>query len=177
MYFLAMSQSRFRTCSSSSCPGGSFSESRPCTVVYDPVPVPQPQWAEWGAWSECRYVSKEITDKRTDRRTDTDRQTDGRVDRQTLMVSEDVLHYWFTLWYKVQETFGQSSCIGRTPSPLILRFFLLRLAYYLFQNYPFEIVNSMSKPLKESHILDWNCQPMWRTFRNDSCMGHMHEIV
>ncbi|KIH58372.1 thrombospondin type 1 domain protein [Ancylostoma duodenale] len=55
--FEAMSQSRFRTCSTVSCPGGSFSESRPCTPVYDPQPPPQPHWGEWGAWSGCRYWS------------------------------------------------------------------------------------------------------------------------
>ncbi|EYB81995.1 hypothetical protein Y032_0369g75, partial [Ancylostoma ceylanicum] len=49
----AMSQSRFRTCSTVSCPGGSFSESKPCTMVHDPQPVPQPHWGEWGAWSGC----------------------------------------------------------------------------------------------------------------------------
>ncbi|EPB73597.1 thrombospondin type 1 domain protein [Ancylostoma ceylanicum] len=48
-----MSQSRFRTCSTVSCPGGSFSESKPCTMVHDPQPVPQPHWGEWGAWSGC----------------------------------------------------------------------------------------------------------------------------
>ncbi|KIH50837.1 thrombospondin type 1 domain protein [Ancylostoma duodenale] len=56
----AMSQSRFRTCSSVSCPGGSFSESRPCTPVYDPQPPPQPHWGEWGAWSGCSKGSVKV---------------------------------------------------------------------------------------------------------------------
>ncbi|VDK52412.1 unnamed protein product, partial [Cylicostephanus goldi] len=46
------SQSRFRTCSMTSCAGGSYSEARPCTIMVPP-PALQPQWSNWGPWSSC----------------------------------------------------------------------------------------------------------------------------
>uniref|UniRef100_A0A0K0DJY9 ADAM_CR_2 domain-containing protein n=1 Tax=Angiostrongylus cantonensis TaxID=6313 RepID=A0A0K0DJY9_ANGCA len=46
--FGSFSQTRIRTCSTIACPGGSFSEARPC--VSEQM---QAQWGEWGPWSDC----------------------------------------------------------------------------------------------------------------------------
>ncbi|VDL76884.1 unnamed protein product [Nippostrongylus brasiliensis] len=54
------SQTRYRTCSTAVCPGGSYTEARPCPT-YEPPPPPPPLppisspvgWSEWGPWSEC----------------------------------------------------------------------------------------------------------------------------
>ncbi|VDP09199.1 unnamed protein product [Heligmosomoides polygyrus] len=46
--FETRSQTRYRTCSTSTCPGGSSTEARPC-VSYEPPAV----WGEWGPWSGC----------------------------------------------------------------------------------------------------------------------------
>ncbi|KJH41980.1 thrombospondin type 1 domain protein [Dictyocaulus viviparus] len=42
------SQSRYRNCLSTSCPGGSFSEARPCVPYEAPT-----QWGDWTSWNDC----------------------------------------------------------------------------------------------------------------------------